>query len=209
LLANRISEDKSIALVTNDSLNIQLAETFRYDNDASSTFLTEYSSTRIIPDITLKQGLLTNFIIESIRISDTTPLTDIITFRQHHKDELARFRINLARLVDSVDAANSFEALQQSIQTIYTDEFVPAYNDLKKALKASKIKWIFDNLSKLCVFSMSTTAFPVMLGASVPQAVFLGAGVSAVSSVIAYDVDKSEKLRNNPYSYLLRVDKEL
>lgn len=209
LLANRISEDKSLALVTNNSLNIQLAETIRYDNDVSSIFCTKYNREYSIPHITLKQGLLTNFVIDNIRISETTPLEDIITFRNHYKDELAKFRINLAKLVDSVDTANSFEALHQNIQTIYTDEFTPAYNDLKKALKSSSIKWVFDNLSKLCVFSMSTTAVPVMLGVSMPQAVFWGAGVSAVSSAIAYNVDKSEKLRKNPYSYLLKVNKEL
>lgn len=209
LLANRISEDKSLALVTNNSLNIQLAETIRYDNDVSSTFLTKYAREWSSPNITLKQGLMTNFVIDNIRISETTPLADIITFRQHHRDELAKFRINLAKLVDSVDTANSFEALHQNIHTIYTDEFTPAYNDLKKALKSSRIKWVFDNLSKLCIFSMSTTAVPVMLGASMPQAVFLGAGVSAVSSAIAYNIEKSEKLRKNPYSYLLKVNKEL
>lgn len=209
LLANRISEDKSLALVTDNSLNIQLTETIRYDNDVSNTFFTTYNTEWRIPHVTLKQGLLTNFVIDNMRISETTSLADIIAFRQHHKDELAKFRINLSKLVDSIDAANSLEALHQNIQTIYADEFTPAYNDFKKALKSSKIKWVFDNLSKLCVFSVSTTAVPVMLGASMPQAVFLGAGVSAVSSAIAYNVDNAEKLRKNPYSYLLKIDRDL
>lgn len=209
LLANRISENESLALVTNDPLNIQLSDTIRYDNDVSGTFLTKINTGQPIPHITLKQGLLTNFVIENIKISETTSLKDIITFRRHHRDELAKFRINLSKLANSADTANSFKALQQNIQTIYTDEFVPAYNDLKKALKSSRIKWVFDNLSKLCVFSLSTTAIPIALGVNTPQALFLGAGMSAVSSAIAYNVDKNEKLRKNPYSYLLNISNEL
>lgn len=209
LLANRISEDKALALVTNNSLITQLTETIRYDNDVSSTFLTKYELTRTTPHITLKQGLLTNFVIDNIKISETTPLTDIVAFRHHHKDELAKFRSNLAKLVESTDTTHSFEALQQNIQTIYTDEFVPAYNDLKKSLNSSGIKWMFDKLSKLCIFSMSTTAVPVLLGLTMPQAVLIGTGISAVSSAIAYNTDKKEKLRNNPYSYLLEINKEL
>ena len=68
---------------------------------------------------------------------------------------------------------------------------------------------MFDKLSKLCIFSMSTTAIPIMLGATMPQAVLLGAGISAVSSAVAYNADKEEALRNNPYSYLLKVGSEL
>lgn len=207
LLANSISEDKSLALITNNSLNFRFSETLRFDSNTCE--LNDYYATHITKDIILKQGILTNFVIDNIKISESTTLQDILEFKKYHRDELARFRVNLSKLVDSVNNVLSFEALNQSIQAIYSDELLPAYNDLKKALNYSKIKWISDNISKLCVFSVSTTAVPALLGVGIPQAVFLGAGVSVVSSAIAYNVDKTEKLRKNPYTYLLEVDKNL
>jgi hypothetical protein len=98
--------------------------------------------------------------------------------------------------------------LKQQVEDIYNDEFLPSYNNFKKALNSAGIKWSADNLMKVSFFSTSATAIPMtLLGLSLPHALLAGAGVSVISSLVSYNVDKKEKLRNNPYSYLLAVDK--
>lgn len=203
ILANNISEDKSIAVVSNNYTNNRFVNSVRYDINTNNPLTIRNS------DIAIKQGLLTNYVIDNLIISDSTSLKDIVDFRKHHKDELARFRSNLSKLVEPIEDVPSLEALQQRIKTIYNDEFIPAYHDLQKALRSSRIKWFFDNLSKLCVFSVSTTAIPIALGLDIPQAILLGGGISVASSVVAYNAEKEKKLRENPYTYLLRVNKEL
>lgn len=208
LLANSISEDKALALVSNNLINLKLTNTIRYDNSIRNLNRHNHYDENIDYDL-IKQGLLTNIVIKNICIEETTPLEDIISFRKHHSDELARFRVNLAKLVSPIENVYSLDALSERLNTIYTDEFLPAYNDLQFALNSYNIKWFFDNISKLSIFSVSTTALPVVLGVDVPQALLIGAGVSAVSSAFAYNMKKRENLRKNPYTYLLKINSEL
>ena len=63
---------------------------------------------------------------------------------------------------------------------------------------------------KVSVISTSATALPMaLLGLALPQALIAGAGVSLITSLISYNEDKKEKLRTNPYSYLLAVDRQI
>lgn len=208
LLANSISEDKSLALVSNNLVNSKLTDTIRYDNNIQNRNRYNYYDEYVDYDF-IKQGLLTNIVIKNICIEETTSLEDIVSFRRHYSDELARFRVNLAKLVSPIEDIYSLDALSERLNTIYTDEFLPAYNDLQFALNSYNIKWFFDNISKLSIFSVSTTALPVMLGVDVPQALLIGTGVSAVSSAVAYNIKKRENLRKNPYTYLLKINSEL
>lgn len=217
LLANRVSEDKALALVSNNYINNQLVNSVRCDDYTDinpynkfkySRYMDEESCMRPINSSTVNQGLLTNYVIDNLNISDLTPLKDIVDFRRCHKDELAYFRTTLSKLVEPITDVPSYEALQQRIKTIYNDEFLPAYNALKGSLRSSKIQWFFDNISKLCIFSVSTTALPMVLGLEAPQALLLGGGISVVSSVVAYNIQKQKSLRENPYTYLLNINKE-
>ncbi len=208
LLANSISEDKALALVSNNLTNSKLTETIRFDNNTRNINRHYYRGEDIDYDF-IKQGLLTNIVIKNICIEETTSLEDIVSFRKHYSDELARFRVNLAKLVSPIEDIYSLDALSERLNTIYTDEFLPAYNDLQFALNSYNIKWFFDNISKLSIFSVSTTALPVVLGVDVPQALLIGTGVSAVSSAVAYNIKKRENLRKNPYTYLLKINSEL
>ncbi len=61
---------------------------------------------------------------------------------------------------------------------------------------------------KISVIFTSATGLPMaLLGLALLQELLAGAGVSIISSLISYKQDKQERLRANPYSYLLAVDK--
>jgi len=45
------------------------------------------------------------------------------------------------------------------------------------------------------------------LGLSVPQALFVGAGISLASSGVLYNLERKKSLDDNPYAYMLSVNK--
>ena len=209
LLANKICEQKSIALLTDNSLTSNLSDLVRLDNQIAikGRDFDFHRHMRHKKYIHLAQGHLTNLIIQGIKVSRASTLEDVVNFKKRHRDELGLFRTNIAKLTKDLPKKLPFDAFKQQIEDIYNDEFLPSYNNFKKSLNGSGIKWTADNFMKVSFFSTSATAIPMtLLGLSLPQALLAGAGVSIISSLISYNVDKKEKLRNNPYSYLLAVD---
>ena len=211
LLANKICEQKSIALLSDNSLIANLTDKVRLDNqiaisDRDFLHRKRHSKTNDQERIYLAQGLLINLIIDGVKVAATTTLEDIVNFKNQHRDELGFFRTNIARLAQSVSMSATYEAMRQEVEDIYKDEFLPAYNNFKKALTGSGIKWVSENFMKISLISTSATALPIaLLGLSLPQALVAGVGVSLIASIVSYNEDKKEKLRANPYSYLLAM----
>lgn len=212
LLANKICDTKSIALLTDNPLTSNLTDKVRLDNQIAIKGRDyEFHQHRHHEKyIHLAQGLLTNLIIEGVKIKSSSSLVDIVQFKRKHRDELGLFRTNVAKLTQNVSKDKPFEAIRQEVEDIYNDEFLPAYNNFKKALSGSGIKWVSDNFMKVSVISTSATALPMaLLGLALPQALIAGAGVSLITSLISYNEDKKEKLRTNPYSYLLAANRQV
>ncbi len=210
LLANKICEQKAIALLTDNSLTSNLSDLVRLDNQIAikGEDYGFYNYHRNERHLHLAQGLLTNLIIQGIKISKTSSLEDVVNFKKRHRDELGLFRTNISKLTKDIPKNTSIEAFKQQIEDVYNDEFLPAYNNFKKSLDGAGVKWTADNFMKISFFSTSATTIPMtFLGLSLPQALLAGAGVSVISSLVSYNVDKKDRLRNNPYSYLLAIDK--
>lgn len=141
--------------------------------------------------------MLINLIIQGIKISKTLSLEDVVNFKKRHRDELGLFRTNISKLTKDIPKNTSIEAFKQQIEDVYNDEFLPAYNNFKKSLDGAGVKWTADNFMKVSFFSTSATAIPMtLLGLSLPQALLAGAGVSVISSLVSYNVDKKDKLRS-------------
>jgi len=209
LLANKICEQNHVALLTDNSLTSNFSDLVRLDSQNRIKRREHWYHCLMNNEkhIHLAQGILTNLIIQGVNVTEDSSLKDIINFKNRHRDELGNFRNNISRLTKDIKKGKSFEAIKQEIEDIYKDEFLPAFNDLKKSLNSAGIKWTADNLMKVSFFSTSATAIPmVLLGLSLPQALLAGAGVSIISSLVSYNVDKKDILRKNPYSYLLSID---
>jgi len=145
-----------------------------------------------------------------VSIKESSSLVDVVEFKKRHRDELGLFRTNIANLTKNVSKDKPIGAIRQEIEDIYKDEFLPSYNNLKKALSGSGIKWASDNFMKISLMSTGATALPMaLLGLTLPQALIAGAGVSLITSLVSYNQDREEKLRTNPYAYLLAVSKEV
>lgn len=209
LLANKICERRAIALLTDSTLSSNLSDLVRLDNQIAIKERDRfYHQDRNEKYIHLAQGMLTNLVIEGIQISKASSLEDVINFKKRHRDELGLFRNNIAKLTKDIPKDLPFASLKQHVEDIYNDEFCPAYNNFKKSLNSAGIKWTAENFMKIAFFSASTTSIPLAyLGLSIPLALLAGAGASMITSLVSYNVDKTEKLRNNPYSYLLGINK--
>ena len=211
LLANKICDRNSIALLTDNTLISNLTDKVRLDNQIAirENRNNDFDYRHNEKYINLTQGLLTNLIIDSIAVKSSS-LEDIVNFKKKHKDELGLFRTNIAKLTSSVSTEKSLDAIRQEVEDIYTDEFLPSYNNFKKSLSSSGIKWVSDNFMKISYLSTGATALPMaLLGLALPQALIAGAGISLITSLISYNVEKSEKIRTNPYSYLLAAEKHI
>ncbi len=203
---------KSIALLTDNSLSSNFSDKVRLDNQIVLHGRDRNFHDYHTPEkyLNLAQGLLTNLIIDGIQIKVGSSLADIVDFKKRHQDELGLFRSNIAKLTQSIPKDIPIEVMQQQVQDIYIDEFLPSYNNLKKALNGSGIKWASDNFMKVSFFSTSATAIPMAaLGMGLPHALLAGIGVSLITSAISFNVDKEEKIRNSPYSYLLAINKHV
>jgi hypothetical protein len=210
LLANKICEDRGIALLSDNSMTSSLSDKARLDNQAAiQRDFDYYDRDDRISRLNLAQGLLTNLIIQGIRVGEDSSLDDIIAFKKRHQDELGLFRTNVSKLTQSISGTESNEALMQKIEDIYKDDFLPSYNNLKKSLSGSGIKWASDNFMKISLFSVGTTALSLFLGLTQPHALLAGIGVSLVTSRISYNQEKRVRLRTNPYSYLLAASREV
>lgn len=210
LLANKICEREVIAPLTDNSLTSNFSDLIRLDNQIaiySRDRYYDYRPHHRDRHINLSQGLLINMAIEGISIAEPTSLEDIVNFKDKHQDELGLFRKNVENLTKDIPADASLGQIKQLVENVYVNEFLPGYNGLKDALKGSGIKWVSDNFMKVSLISTGATALPTaLLGLSVPYALLAGAGVSIISSLISYNVDKRATLRNSPYSYLLSVN---
>lgn len=210
LLANKICERNAISPLTDNTFSSSFSNLVKLDNQISihgHRMDYDYSHRNRGRQMNLAQGLLIDMTIDSITISDLTSLEDVVKFKRRHQDELGLFRKNIENLTKDIPADATLIQIKQMVADVYVNEFLPGYNGLKDALNGAGIKWAADNFMKVSLFSTGATALPTaLLGLSIPYALLAGVGISLISSLVSYNIDKRTTLRNNPYSYLLSVN---
>jgi hypothetical protein len=160
----------------------------------------------------LAQGVLVDLIIEKIKINPQTPVADILKFREDHADELGRFRSEIESLTKTASADLPIEHLHQSIQDTYTNKVLPALNDLKSGLVSSRIHWVSENALKITSLSVAPGSLfgtaSLAFGLAAPQALLVGVGVSLTASIILYNLQRRQAIRENPYAFVLSAEKQ-
>jgi len=209
LLANAICESKRLALLSDNSLANSFVEKVKLDNEITAGNFDPYDYRNRNTTLNLAEGMLTNLIVQGVRLKPATSIKKIIKFKNDHKDELGLFRANIGKLVSSVPANLGIDAVRQFVNDVYTNEFLPSLNNFTKSLDGNKIKWNFETVMKITVISAAGTTLLPTLGLSTPQALFSSIGLSIVGSKIVYNVEKRQKIRESPYSYLMLADKTL
>jgi hypothetical protein len=212
LLANKVCENHGFALLTDNPVAANLTEQARLDNkiEMGDDYRFHHYRRHERTTLNFAEGVLTNMIVKGMKISPDNSIEKIIKFKEQHRDELGQFKTNITKLVKDINKETSLEAVQQQVSDIYKHDFLPSVHNLEKALTGSQIKWFAETFLKVSLISAGATTFlPAMLGLTVPQALIAGAGISIFASKAMFNQDKSEKIRNNPFSYVLSVQKEL
>lgn len=211
LLTNRICEQYNIAPLTDNTYTSNLSNLAKLDNQVAIHNSWDYpcnvqhlSNTRN----QFAQGILLDISFEGITISDEVSIDDILKFKRQHQDELGLFRQNIERLTQNIPVNATIEQIRQQVKDIYVNQFLPEYNNLKRSLEEEGIRTIVNNFIKISFFSTSATSLPAaLLGMPIPSALLAGAGISIISTLFSYNLAKQNILRNNPYSYLLSINK--
>lgn len=207
MLANRLCEDNSLGLITDDAPAFNAGNLLRLSSRGMADPEDRAPGTR--RDGRMEQGLLLNLVVRDIAISPDTPLERILDFKKRHRDELGRFRTELARLTQDIETDGSVEDARRAVRDLYDNAFLPAYDDLKAALRARGIQAVAGGLTRSLCLATGTGLAASLLHA--PEAWSLALGAAGTIAVAAVDcfADRSKLLRENPYSYLLSVHREL
>ena len=203
-LAQKISENNSLAMITDNYFSFETKNNMQLSNYVP--ILQGHAKT----DVEFEQGLLLDFIVRGLSISPDTDLEAILSFKYHHRDELARFKSELKNLTQGLNNGQTFDALHEDISNVYVNSFTPAFNNFKAALKDSRIKWLSDTFLKVYMITVGAAGISMALpGMTVNQAIYAGAGLSVIASDVSYNTQKRQAIRDNPYSYLLSIQKHL
>ena len=215
LLATRLSERFGLGLLTDSQASHRLSSKVKEDSELSSVYRNAYDyefrarKRRRDAPRQLAEGMMVDLIIEQIGINPETPIDKILDFRNGHKNEVGKFRKKIEELTSDVPENLSTDALRQYAHDKYSNEVAPAICDLKDALTDSRIGWMTKSLMKVSFISAGTSSALVGAGLSVPNALLVGAGISLIGMGILYNQDKKKVLRENPYSYVVSVEKAL
>lgn len=155
------------------------------------------------------EGLLANLALSRIGISPYTPIQDILTFKNSHRDELGHFHGALSELCKGLDGDMPIEAIRERVGSIYINEVLPAVNDLKAALTGKRIQWKAEGLLKVSFMTASSFSALAVAGLSTPIAILAGAGISLTGMAVLHNIEKQKEVRSSPFAYLLSVESSL
>ena len=157
----------------------------------------------------LAEGAIATLALETIQIAPWVSTSDLLRFRKRYSDELGRFRTAIGDLCAKVERDLPAEAMKQEIWDLYKNELEPSISNMKKALDGQRIGWLAKALLKTSFLSTGPTSMLMVGGGmAVPQALLVGTGISLVGLGILYNEERRQKIRDNPFSYLLRAEKK-
>lgn len=199
LLSNRICQKNRMALLTDKV----------YQNNLSNRILTDglnpVDGRKNKRDV--KRGMMYQVIIDDIKVDPHTPMEAIVRYKRERRHELALFRAEMDKLlVFDTDGMNKKD-LEHEIQSIYLRQVLPTLDALKATLKDARINWMAG--LGTC---MMTGVIPAIMGmgpdtkTNVVIGVCEGLGLALTS--LPYLLKRGD-YESSPYSYLIKMNKEL
>lgn len=209
LLANKICEAKGFAPLSDNNLSSNLGNKYRLDNNHDFNLNPKSNAVHKQKNTSLAHGMMIDLILKGFKINSNYSIDTILRFKRKHSDELGNFRVNIEKLISTVPSDMPFDALTEQVNSIYVNEFLPAYNNFGRALTAAKIKWVPDNFIKITGISTTASAFPyLVMGLTIPQTLIVSAIATLSSSLVLYNMAKKESIKTNGYSYLHLVNRK-
>ena len=204
LLANKISSQKSLALLAPANHLDQFTNRYRTD-----TYGRHFTSSGHKLD-SLGRCMLTRLMIDGISIDPLTSMDDLRIFKERHQCELKNFRDGFDELVKmDIPEDITLEGLEQMARDIYQNKFLGAYQDLQNSLKGSGIRFVIAGAGGLMFSDVSTTFNELLKGLDAPVRMAIGAGATLGYSCYKTYKDNQKLKRKHKMSYLLSIEREL
>lgn len=204
ILAGKLAQNQGVALLTASNQYEKLANMVYRDYNPQSALQ--------IPQ-EYREVLLSYATLPVIGIQNNTPIDKIIDFRNKHRDEISRFRVEIARLSSEMRSDYpSMEALYQAVYDVYINHVLPARNDLEASMRGRGIVGYLTDLQTIMVgtstFIVSDKMFEPLFAQNAPIAAVLTTGLVSVGvELVKRRIDKEKELRNNPFSFILQAQR--
>ncbi len=204
ILAANLAQNRGLAL---------LADEQRFEPLANQVRRGEARQPEIPDAGRMGEAVLAHLALQAVNVRPDTSVEKILKFRRDHRDELARFRQAIGTLASQLDEElPSLQTFQQQAHDVYINDLEPAINDLLASLRAAGIRSLMSSL-KTAAFSAPLAFLPAEVLAStlgplaVPVALFAAVGFSITVNLVTFRLDRQERLRENPYSYVLAAQR--
>lgn len=214
LLATQLSKRLGVGLITESSAADHLAIAVRkgkplgtINTGRRGRHFDAFGPRRSLPG-DVAPSLLIDLMVQGISLPNHLSASEILRFKNSHKEELAIFRNEVARLAGDLPKDVPIEALRQAVSDQYQANVMPAIRSLRESLKAQNWEAGINGLLKVSFFSAAPTSVAILSGIPSSVALLAGAGISLTASVVLLANQRRQIRNNNPYSYLLSLERQ-
>lgn len=149
-----------------------------------------------------------DFIVQSIALPNHVSAKELLKFKDNHREELAKFRCEITRLALELPQDAGIEALRQAVNDQYEANVQPALRSLRHSLKAQSWDTALNGFLKASFFTAAPTSLAILGGIPTSVAILAGAGLSVTASVVQVVNQRQRAMIDNPYSYLLALERQ-
>jgi hypothetical protein len=146
--------------------------------------------------------------IQGISLPDDITVKDLLRFKRDHREELAVFRREVARLTTDLPKDLPVEALRQAVADQYEANVLPAMRSLRASLTAQSWEAGLNGLLKVSFFTAAPTSAAILAGIPSSFALIAGAGISLTASAVLLANQRKRAKIESPYSYLLSLERK-
>jgi len=214
LLATQLAERLGLGLVTESSAADQLAIAVRKGKPLGNSTgrrpgrqFDAHGPRRSLP-ADLNPSLLIDLMVEGISLPQDISAHELLDFKDYHAEELAVFRVEVARLASDLPEGVPVEALRQAVSDRYKCHVLPAMKSLRTSLKAQKWESGINGLLKVSCITVAPTSAAILAGMPTSIALIAGAGISMTASAVLWANQRRQTIIDNPYSYLLSIERQ-
>jgi hypothetical protein len=146
--------------------------------------------------------------VQGVSLPEHLSVKEILKFKKDHKEELAVFRREVARLTTDLPIDVPIEALRQAVSDQYQASVLPAMRSLRESLRAQSWDAGLNGLLKVSFFSAAPTSAAILAGIPSSVALLAGAGISLTASAVLLANQRRRARIDSPYSYLLSMERQ-
>lgn len=192
-LAREIAADVGVSCITDESVH-----------DAIFQDVTATLHSNPLARNRRAEGVFVDVVMSAIKVRADTRITDILNFKERHRDELVRFRSLIYGLASRCAGLEATQ-IQKEAKLILQREIEPALNDLEKSLSGFGIVWTKSGIIKAASMMLGSIGGLATFdySGSTPLALTSTIGIGLTGFALGGLGERRAISENSPYAYLL------